>query len=421
MKAVLSSIDDQALYPGSYVKELIRKMGGQDGEALRWIEVPVAAIVLDRRPDTLRRQCTGWSRMETPPVRVCKKGPAEGSHWLLCEQDVYGLARTRRPLTFGPEEPATSNGLPQAHTLKELLDTYHKAHPDWSDGHRKQQQVNRRFWLRHLGPDLQLTAATPAAAQGAIRAEMNDPGKADAFGSRSQQKRLRYLKDAFGYATDQLMWLKPDQNALRGLKMPKVRGRSRPYSREETLRLVPATEKVDLRLAVLTHIAWVTGRRLAAILSLPVSAYEREGEFGRITFPGETDKARRSGEVYITGRAKELVEELLTSRAARSSEMLFPTGDLSKECPTGETISDQAMRDWLRKAEEIAEVETVKGRAFHGLKRRYATEAMRHDPQAASKQSGTNKGTLEGAYVQDDAEPKRELAAYMDSLLRAEA
>jgi len=54
------------------------------------------------------------------------------------------------------------------------------------------------------------------------------------------------------------------------------------------------------------------------------------------------------------------------------------------------------------------------GRAFHAIKRRWATVV--DDVRAAEKQSGTRRETLAHTYEQDDDEPKRVLAARLDAL-----
>lgn len=313
-------------------------------------------------------------------------------------------------------------GLPEPHTLRELLEEYHRANPEWSAGHQKNQSANRAFWLRHLGPETQLTDITPAIALEAIHAEQR--ANVDGFGPRTQQRRIVYIRTAFQFAVEQLKWLTPAED-LKGLKVPKVRGQSKPYSMEEVRALLPATEEVDLRCAVVAHVAWASGRRATAIQKLPADAYRVEAHgdevYGVLSFPGHTDKARRAGEVYLFGRAKELVEQLLATRAVQTSGQLFPSGDLHTEAPKGETITDQSLRNWLHQAEEQAGVEHIKGRAYHGFKRRFATAALREDPQAASKQSGTNVETLRQHYEQDDAGPKAELARRMDALLHGGA
>lgn len=111
-------IDDDALYPGHVVRRMLAVQPG--GNQLRWIEVPEAARILaedsadegrvKRKCESLRKQCARWARMDHPPVRVMKKGPTAGSHWLLCESDVCTLAR-RKNVTL-QDAPRTSSPPP---------------------------------------------------------------------------------------------------------------------------------------------------------------------------------------------------------------------------------------------------------------------------------------------------------------------
>ncbi len=57
-----------------------------------------------------------------------------------------------------------------------------------------------------------------------------------------------------------------------------------------------------------------------------------------------------------------------------------------------------------------------KGRAWHGIKRRYATESK--GEKGRDKQSGTRNETLDHLYVQDDLAPKVELARKLAQLAR---
>lgn len=97
-------IDDNALYPGAFVRKLLRQ-GAADGEVVRWLELTDAALLLRRRPDTLRKQCLRWFTMEDPVIRVRKKSDLTGSHWLLCESDVYALVRGPVTQEEGAQQP----------------------------------------------------------------------------------------------------------------------------------------------------------------------------------------------------------------------------------------------------------------------------------------------------------------------------
>lgn len=344
-------------------------------------------------------------------LRTIAGGPVTDKKLAMRIADEMATAQAKvRNAEYGHE----LLGLPRPRTLRELFTAYEKAHPKWSTKHLKDQRLNQRFWEDRLGKDTLLTDVTPAKAAAVIRREMEVN---DQFGERVQQKRVRYLKDAYTYARDHEKWI-THQHDLAALEVPKVRGNSKPYTLAEVMRLLPATEKVDLRLAALSRIAFTTGRREAAIRTLPATAYSVEKiegkSYGVLQFPADTDKARKSGKVVITGRTRELVEELLDTRAVRTSGWLFPSGDLDRDATT--YISDQWMRDKLKEAEVLAKVENIPGRAFHALKRRFATQARKYDADAASKMSGTTSDTLEWYYVQDDLEPKAGLAEHMERL-----
>jgi hypothetical protein len=135
---------------------------------------------------------------------------------------------------------------------------------------------------------------------------------------------------------------------------------------------------------------------LSAIRTLPKTAVACYGDHSVLTFPGETDKARNTGEVVVVGRAHEITCELM---ATGSHAYVLGT-----EPPTEETC----IRQWLHKAEALAGIAHVKGRAWHGLKRRFATASRGFVGRA--KQSGTREETLEREYVQDDHNPKLAVA-----------
>ena len=107
-------------------------------------------------------------------------------------------------------------------------------------------------------------------------------------------------------------------------------------------------------------------------------------------FPSDTDKARNTGLAVVAGDALRLTRELMRTSGR------FVAG-------TTEPRS-QVCNDWLQEAETLAGIPHWKGRAWHGLKRLYATMAL------GMKQSGTTGQTLDRVYVQDELGPKIEVA-----------
>jgi hypothetical protein len=282
-------------------------------------------------------------------------------------------------------------GLPVTHTLTELLEAMHANRSgSWSESYRRDQDRYRLFWLEKLG-NVPLVRVNAALAERIVREEaarrVKDP-KRRSWSPRTHGAVLRYLKDAYYFAERKLKWINDKQN-LSAITAPKAKGRSEAYTLAEARKLLPALESVDWRAGWIGHVALQTGRRLTAIRTLPtkVGWVVMGSEYAVLRFPGETDKARNTGEAVVSGDALRLTE-----RAAQK----WRTPPMH-EC-----------RRWIREAEEAAGIECRHGRGWHGLKRLYATLAKGH--VGREKQSGTLGVTLDRVYMQDDLAPKIELA-----------
>lgn len=298
-------------------------------------------------------------------------------------------------------------------TLGELLEALHDERgAEWSDTYKKDQKRFREFWTAKLGAGMKIARIPPALVERIVR----DEGQREGWSARTRQARLRYIIDALYFAQHKLKWIGEAQN-LSAVTVPSPNSQSRPYSRDEVARLLPALRLVDLRAAFVGEVAWQSGRRLNAIRSLRTSALsfvQHNGEeVGIIAFPGATDKARQAGEVALTGAALDVARELLTQPAVIASGLFCVEGDLSDAKKRRTLTNDKTLIGWLHDAEALAKIPTVKGRAYHGIKRRFATEA--DDRRAASKQSGTTEETLAKHYEQDELAPKIALAKSLEA------
>ena len=281
--------------------------------------------------------------------------------------------------------------------LAELLARVHAIRGrTWSQQHSRTQETLRRYWLDRLG-DVPLDSITEAMVE-AVTAE---DAEALHWSPRTVGRRRQYLAECMGFAALKLKWLDP-RNQLTALDIPKPGGESRPYSMDEVRRLLPALEAVDLRAGWIGHVAWQSGRRLAALRTFPTAGVDPREDHTVLRFPGATDKARQTGEVVVVGRAHELTAALLST----AGEHLLGDPPPSHEL---------AIKVWLRAAEGLAEIPHIQGRAFHGLKRRYATES--HGLRGRDKQAGTLTSTLDRRYVQDDLAPKRQVAETLAKML----
>ena len=277
----------------------------------------------------------------------------------------------------------------RAATLAELLKRLHAdRESDWSAAYRKNQGTYRRFWETKLG-SIALTALSAATVERIVR----DEARARGWSRRTRGAVLRYIVDALSFAERKLKWISARHN-LSAVDIPTPKSQSRPYTIGEARKLLPALEEVDVRAGWIGHVAFQTGRRLTAIRTLPRGAVQLHESHGVLEFPGDTDKARNTGRAVVTGDALRLTRTLLKAPGH------YVTGPRPPR--------PQGCDEWLREAEEHAGITHQKGRGWHGLKRLYATLAR--GMVGRDKQSGTTGFTLDRIYVQDEMEPKIEVA-----------
>lgn len=271
-------------------------------------------------------------------------------------------------------------------TLGQLLTRLHEDKgPQWSDGYVRDQDRYRDFWVEKVGGGTQLTAVNAAMVESVARRESS----ARSWSDRTHGAYLRYLVDAFYYAERKLKWIEQRHN-LSAVAIPSPNSKGRAYSKEEIRRLLPALESLGTVPGWAGHMAWQTGRRRNAIFTLPKSAVAMEADRAVVRWPEETDKAGKEGVSVVVGRAYNLLKALM------DGEGPFVVG---KEPP-----SEEQRGDWMNEAERVAGVQHVRGRSWHGIKRRWAnrTDGMK----GRSAQAGTREDTLQRVY-----DPKDDLDA----------
>lgn len=313
-------------------------------------------------------------------------------------------------------------GVKEFPTLQQLLDTLHaQKHDGWSVSYRRTQANKKEFWLKAFKPGTPLNEFPPALVEERARVA----ARANKWTPRTEASYLVYLRDAFYYAQNKLKWIGEEHN-LSALTMPKgdVDNAAITYTEQEMMLLLPACWERDLRLAAVAEVAYATQRRLDAIRTLPVTAYGRrliDGEaFGVINFPGESDKAGKTSMAVLTEDAQRAVELLLQRPAVRASGLMFPAGELDAEKGPFTTQAAKTLNTWLHEAEVSAGVATVKGRAFHGMKRGAVTLAADEtgDIALVGQQSGTTSATLEKVYRQGSLRGKVKVARALDNVKR---
>ena len=293
-------------------------------------------------------------------------------------------------------ETAEAYGARPMRTVAELLDKLHADRESgWSETYQRDQKRFREFWKARLG-SLTLIR-TNAALVNDVAARQ---AKAKKWAPRTHGSYLRYLIDAFSYAERKLKWIEARDN-LSAVDIPSPQSTSEAYTLAEVRVLLPALEGIDRRAGWIGHVAWQTGRRLTSIRTLRKRDVLSADGRAVLRFRAERDKARKPGEAVVVGRAAELTAKLMAGSGSYVLGRKPPTLD---QCQA-----------WIEAAETSADVKHVNRRAWHGLKRAFATLAS--DLRLASKQSGTHRATLERVYDKDWLDGKEGLASAMEAKL----
>lgn len=290
---------------------------------------------------------------------------------------VMSEAQRKRRNRLGAEYFGVAD--PEDRTLEDLFERRHAdLGPGWSAKYAKSRELRRAFWLERLGKATPLTRITAAVAERAAKDAQVEAARSD----RWRQDVLRYLVDSFYYAERKLKWIEAAHN-LSAVTMPKPRGRLPSYTLEEAVALVRALEGVHPVGHWLAVVAFQTGRRINAILSLTKADVEPggPGEPTALHFHASDDKAGKEGVAFVYGLPR------------RTDWRSYSYDDA---------------KVWLLEAEKAAEVPHKKKRAWHAFKKVYATATT--GMEGADHQSGTRRETLEERYREDVTAPKAEVA-----------
>jgi integrase len=154
-------------------------------------------------------------------------------------------------------------------------------------------------------------------------------------------------------------------------------------------------------LPTLFRLAADTGRRISAILALRASDWRPgEGTHGRILWRADSDKVGRDWLAPVTPEVRQELETYRREHGLVGEALLFP----APNDPT-RPVTVQVATDWLRRAENLAEVEPLPGGAWHPFRRKWATERKHLSPKDTAAVGGwTDLTTLQNVYQVADAE-----------------
>lgn len=202
------------------------------------------------------------------------------------------------------------------------------------------------------------TGASPGARRGAV-------------GDRQVEYDLRWLLAVLNWATraaNREGRVLMDFDPLKGLPLPKERNPRRPVLKDDEYQcLLQVAAQIDWRFPVALVLAHETGHRIGATRCLRWS--DVNCEEAKVRWRPEVDKIQFDHVTPLSAAAVAALGLAQKHRPAIGDAWVLPS-------PSDDRIpcSRHLMKNWWKKADRLAGLEPVKGRGWHSLRRKFATE-----------------------------------------------
>ena len=190
---------------------------------------------------------------------------------------------------------------------------------------------------------------------------------------RTVERDLRFLLAVLNWAArsrDEQGGLLLDSNPLRGLRVPKVKNPTRVVlSGEEYEALLRVSRQVGWRFRVALVLAHETGHRIGAIRKLRWCDIDFEDR--TILWRAEHEKTGYEHRTPATAEAIGALEEARSHNRRAGDAPVLPAPRDPSTCVSGPQVAA-----WWKSAERRAGLEPKRGRGWHSLRRKFATDLM---------------------------------------------
>ena len=297
----------------------------------------------------------------------------------LRHRDWDRAKRQADEMAAGLAEPSgvgTAEAKPETLTLDKLFDIYsEEVTPTKSERSRRHDRATLRRFLRFFGGHRKPETLSQRDWDRFIRARR--AGKAGGSGKpvsdRTIESDLRLLLAVLNWAAksrDEEGCLLLESNPLRGLKLPKEKNPTRVVLTEaEYDALLRVAGEVDWRFRVALVLTHETGHRIGAIRHLRWSDIDLEA--GVIRWRGEHEKTGYEHRTPVTANARTVLEEARQRNPGIGNASVLPAPKDPSAC-----ISRSLARDWWGKAVKLAGLQPKRGRGWHSLRRKFASDLM---------------------------------------------
>ena len=276
----------------------------------------------------------------------------------------------------GPELNGRKEAEAEPLTLERLFDIYgEEVTPTKAKRTRERDRVAMRMFLGFLGPHRRPETLSRRDWDRFIRerraGRVGPSGKP--VSNRMIECDLRFLVAILNWATksrDEQGRLLLGSNPLRGLKTPKQKNPLRVVLSEAEYRaLLKVSRRAGWRFHVALVLAHETGHRVGAIRKLRWSDIDIEGR--TIRWRAEHEKTGYEHRTPATDEAIAALEEALGKNPARGNAPVLPSTQDPSKC-----VRPWMLGDRWRKAERLAGLEPKRGRGWHSLRRKFASDLM---------------------------------------------
>ena len=261
-------------------------------------------------------------------------------------------------------------------TLEKLFDIYsEEVTPTKGERSQRYDGVATKMFLGFLGRDRKPETLSQRDWDRFIRdrrAGRIGPS-AKPVSNRTIEYDLRFLLAVLNWASrsrDEEGRLLLDSNPLRGLKVPKEKNPTRVVlTQAEYEALLRVSWEMDWRFRVALVIAHETGHRIGAICQLRWSDVDVEA--GVIRWRAEHEKTGYEHRTPVTAEVLQVLEEARKRNPGIGDIPLLPAPKEPSKC-----VTRWLLRNWWRKAEALAGLEPKRGRGWHSLRRKFASDLM---------------------------------------------
>ena len=190
---------------------------------------------------------------------------------------------------------------------------------------------------------------------------------------RTVERDLRFLLAVLNWAArsrNEAGGLLLDSNPLKGLRVPREKNPTRVVlSQAEYEALLRVSAEIDWRFRVALVLAHETGHRIGAIRRLRWSDVDMGA--GVIRWRAEHEKSGFEDRTPVTDEALGVLEEARKENRRIGDAPLLPAPR-----DAARSVGHALVQYWWKRAEAVAGLERKRGRGWHSLRRKFASDLM---------------------------------------------